>query len=58
MYKIFARDWRAFNLVLAECTERGRKERGTKKEERRRKREGKREEEKRLSNRQSDRAKI
>ena len=29
--KIFARDWRAFNLVLTECSERGRKEEGKKK---------------------------
>ena len=29
--KIFARDWRAFNLVLTECSERGRKEEGQEK---------------------------
>ena len=29
--KISARDWRAFNLVLTECSERGRKEEGKEK---------------------------
>ena len=48
-HKIFARGWRAFNLVLAECSERGTRNRGREREERRkeRKRQGKGEEEKR-----------